>query len=190
MHIRLGCGAGHYFRALWGQDMAGLDVALWQLVPGFDTMPYAAPSGELDGEFFHYGLGKMGASLAHLDPKKDGRAMCEVFGAYGWTEGLKLMKWMTDHLLVRGINTFVPHAFSQAEFPDPDCPPHLYARAEPAVSLLRGAEPLHQPHQPPAVRRKACRFGGGTVPCRGGMVGRLDAVPAAGQSADAAPDRL
>jgi hypothetical protein len=24
----------------------------------------------------------------------------------------------------------VPHAFSQAEFPDPDCPPHFYARGK------------------------------------------------------------
>lgn len=127
-HARLGCGAGHYFRALWGQDMAGLDVVLWQLVPGFDAGPFAGPSGDLDGEFFHYGLAKMGSSLAHVDPKKRGRAMCEVFGAYGWREGLKLMKWITDHMLVRGVNYFVPHAFSQAPFPDRDCPPHMYAR--------------------------------------------------------------
>ena len=56
--------------------------------------------------------------------------MCEVFGAYGWTEGLKLMKWITDHMLVRGVNYFVPHAFSQAAFPDPDCPPHFYAHGK------------------------------------------------------------
>lgn len=29
--------------------------------------------------------------------------------------------------MVRGINHFVPHAFSPKEFPDPDCPPHFYA---------------------------------------------------------------
>lgn len=54
--------------------------------------------------------------------------MCEVFGAYGWAEGLKLMKWLLDHMLVNGINYFVPHAFSMKDFPDPDCPPHFYAR--------------------------------------------------------------
>jgi len=128
VHSRLGCGAGHYFRALWGQDMAGLDVVLWQLAPGFDEGFFTNVSGEGDGEFYHYGLAKMGSSLGHMDPKKQGRSVCEVFGAYGWTEGLKLMKWMTDHMLVRGVNYFVPHAFSQAEFPDPDCPPHMYAR--------------------------------------------------------------
>ncbi len=129
-HARLGCGAGHYFRALWGQDMAGLDVVLWQLVPGYDAGPFDGPTGSVDGAFFHYGLAKLGSSLAHIDPKKKGRAMCEVFGAYGWREGLKLMKWMTDHMLVRGVNHFIPHAFSQAEFPDRDCPPHMYARGK------------------------------------------------------------
>jgi len=99
-------------------------------VPGFDEGPFAGPVGDVDGEFFHYGLAKMGSSLGHIDPKKKGRTMCEVFGAYGWREGLKLMKWMTDHMLVRGVNYFVPHAFSQAAFPDQDCPPHMYARGK------------------------------------------------------------
>lgn len=31
--------------------------------------------------------------------------------AFGWAEGLPMMKWMTDHMLVNGINRFVPHAF-------------------------------------------------------------------------------
>jgi hypothetical protein len=127
-HARLGCSAGHYFRSLWGQDMSGIDVVLWQLFPGIDQAPAANVSGEGDAEFYHYGLAKLGSSLAHIDPKKHDRAMCEIFGAFGWREGLKLMKWMTDFMLVRGINYFVPHAFSQAEFPDPDCPPHMYAR--------------------------------------------------------------
>ena len=37
-----------------------------------------------------------------------------------------MMKWLTDHMLVRGINEYVPHAFSP-KYPDPDCPPHFYA---------------------------------------------------------------
>jgi hypothetical protein len=130
VHARLGCGPGHYFRALWGQDMAGIDIVLWQLVPGFDEGPFANIAGDADGEFFHYGLAKLGSSLAHIDPKKQGRALAEVYGAYGWAEGLKLMKWMTDHVLVRGINYFVPHAFSPAPFPDGDCPPHLFAHGQ------------------------------------------------------------
>lgn len=130
VHARLGSGAAHFFRSLWGQDMSGLDVVLWQIVPGFDEMSFRWPAGETDSEFFHYGLAKLGASLGHIDPKKKGRTMCEVYGAYGWTEGLKLMKWLTDHMLVRGVNYFVPHAFSQKAFPDPDCPPHMYANGK------------------------------------------------------------
>ncbi|MFC5447459.1 glycosylhydrolase-like jelly roll fold domain-containing protein [Paenibacillus aestuarii] len=127
VHARLGPGAGHFFRSLWGQDMSGLDVVLWQIVPGFDELSFSKPGGDTDGEFFHYGLAKLGVSLGHVDPRKQGRTMCEVYGAYGWAEGLKLMKWITDHMLVRGVNYFVPHAFTQKAFPDPDCPPHMYA---------------------------------------------------------------
>lgn len=126
-HSRLGYGAGHFFRALAGEDMSGIDVIGGQIVPGMDFKHTGFSSSGWDGEFFHYGLGKLGTSLAHLDPKKKGRTMCELFGAYGWVEGLKFMKWLTDHLLVRGVNNFVPHAFSPKAFPDWDCPPHFYA---------------------------------------------------------------
>ena len=127
VHARLGPGAGHFFRSLWGQDMSGLDVVLWQIVPGFDELSFRTTSGETDSLFFHYGLAKLAVSLGHIDPKKQGRTMCELYGAYGWTEGLKVMKWLTDHMLVRGVNYFVPHAFTQNPFLDPDCPPHMYA---------------------------------------------------------------
>lgn len=128
-HARLGLGTGHYFKALWGQHMSGIDVVLQQIRPGYDKVDFynIGGKGRYNGTFFHYGLAKMGVSLGHLDPKKKGRTMCEVYGAYGWTEGLKLMKWLTDHMLVRGVNWFVPHAFTGGDFPDPDCPPHFYA---------------------------------------------------------------
>ncbi|MCE4047600.1 glycosylhydrolase-like jelly roll fold domain-containing protein [Bacillus sp. Au-Bac7] len=127
-HGRLGYGAGHFFRALGGQSMSGIDVVLHQLLPGMDEGYFKTfTSTGWDGEFFHYGLGKLGASLGHLDSQKKGRTMCEIYGAYGWSEGLNLMKWMTDHMLVRGINHFVPHSFDMAPFPDADCPPHFYA---------------------------------------------------------------
>lgn len=116
---RLGCGCAHYFRALRGQGMSGIDVVLNQLLPDKD-------GGR--AEFHFYGLAQLGASLAQQNPLHDGRAMCEIFGAFGWVEGVTLMKWMADHMLVNGINTFVPHAFTEKEFPDPDCPPHFYAR--------------------------------------------------------------
>ena len=129
-HARLGLGTGHYFRALWGQDMAGIDVVLQQIRPGYGERSFHTINGKrlYDGRFFHHGLASLAGSLAQLDEKKKGRAMCEMYGAYGWSEGLKLMKWLTDHMLVRGINWFVPHAFTMKDFPDPDCPPHFYAR--------------------------------------------------------------
>lgn len=130
-HSRLGYGAGHFYRSLWEQDMSGLDVVLHQIMPGMDKGYFkSSTSSGWDGEFFHYALAKMGASLGHIDEKKKGRTMCEVFGAYGWGEGLKLMKWITDHMLVRGVNYFVPHAFSPKAFPDSDCPPHFYAHGK------------------------------------------------------------
>lgn len=130
-HARLGCSAGHYFRSLSGQDMAGIDVVLHQIVPGFNEIIHSAPiaGGKADPAFFDYILAKLAASLAHIQPHMKGRAMCEMFGAYGWAEGLPMMKWLTDHMLVRGINHFVPHAFSP-KYRDPDCPPYFYARGE------------------------------------------------------------
>lgn len=126
-HARLGCSVAHFFRAEKGMDMAGIDVVHLQILPGFKECDHQWIASDRDGEFFHYGLAKLGSSLAHLDKRKKGRALCEIFGSFGWAEGVWLMKWLTDHMLVRGINTFVPHAFSPL-FPDRDCPPHFYAR--------------------------------------------------------------
>jgi len=109
--------------------MSGVDVVLLQILPGKDRMQFGMSSrGPQDGSFSYYGLAKLGASMAHMDPRTKGRAMCEIFGAYGWEEGITTMKWLADHMLVRGINVFVPHAFTENQFPDPDCPPHFYAR--------------------------------------------------------------
>lgn len=126
-HARLGCGTGHYFREQKGQHMAGIDVVHLQILPGFKELYHQWIASDRDGEFFHFGLAKLGSSLAHIDAGKRGRALCEIFGSFGWGEGIWLMKWLTDHMLVRGINHFVPHAFSPC-FPDRDCPPHFYAR--------------------------------------------------------------
>lgn len=127
-HARPAVGAGHYFRALEGQDMAGIDIVLHQVMPGMAHHIHNASlgTGLSDPAFYHYVLGQLGASLAHQYPQMKGRAMCEEFGAYGWAEGCTMMKWLTDFLLVRGINHFIPHAFSP-DYPDPDCPPHFGA---------------------------------------------------------------
>jgi len=131
-HSRLSSGVGHYFRALGAQDMAGVDIVMHQIHPGYDqtTNRWHGANKTLDGEFFHYALIKMASSLGHIDPKKKGRTLCENFGAYGWMEGVRLMKWLTDHCIVRGVNYFTPHAFTDSEFPDGDSPPHFYARGQ------------------------------------------------------------
>lgn len=106
--------------------MAGIDVVHHQIVPGFTQPVHQWIAGDRDGEFFHFGLAKLGSSAAHIQKNKKDRALCEIFGNYGWAEGNSFMKWLTNHMLVRGINEFTPHAFSM-KYPDPDCPPHFYA---------------------------------------------------------------
>lgn len=125
-HARMGCSIGHYFREMEGQHMAGIDVVHHQIVPGFTQPVHQWIAGDRDGEFFHFGLAKLGSSAAHIQKNKKDRALCEIFGNYGWAEGNSFMKWLTNHMLVRGINEFTPHAFSM-KYPDPDCPPHFYA---------------------------------------------------------------
>ncbi len=127
-HCRTGSSLGHYFRGLEGQDMAGIDDIGGQVLPqGEDEPRLNSMHAFRDGPFYHYGLAKLAQSAAALEPRKKGRAMCEIFGNYGWQEGVRLEKYLADHFLVRGINYFVPHAFSGKSFPDPDCPPHFYA---------------------------------------------------------------
>lgn len=125
-HARLGYGTGHYFRSMEGQSMAGIDVVFNCVQPGFAHYDNAAccEGGYTNSAFFHYVLGQLAASDAKLSPKKGGRSVCEIFGAYGWAEDIPMMKWLVDFFLVRGINHFIPHAFSPI-FPDKDCPPHF-----------------------------------------------------------------
>lgn len=130
-HARLGGSSGHYFRALDGQHMSGIDVVLQQIMPQMNGEHYSFVLTKVaDGSFYYYGLAKLGTSLARLSEKTKGRAMCEIYGAYGWMEGLTLMKWLTDHMISRGINNYIPHAFTDLEFPDPDSPPHFYAHGK------------------------------------------------------------
>lgn len=71
--------------------MSGLDVVLLQLLPGM--LGYNINrTGLGDGEFFHFALTKMAVSLVHMKLKKKGRTVCEIYGAYGWMGGLKLME--------------------------------------------------------------------------------------------------
>jgi hypothetical protein len=127
-HARTGSSLGHYFRGLDGQDMAGIDDIGGQVLPQGEEEPKIGNlMAKRDGEFYHYMMGNLAASAAAIEPGKHGDAMCEIFGNYGWAEGVRLEKYLADHFLARGVNHFVPHAFSPAPFPDPDCPPHFYA---------------------------------------------------------------
>lgn len=130
-HTRMAYGAGHYFRAVSGQSMSGIDVVLHQVEPGFSDRSKIISFGKFgDGEFFHYGLAKLASSASHMFPHMKNRALCEIFGAYGWAESIPLMKWLCDFMLVRGINHFVPHAFSLKQR-DMDSPPHFNAAGFP-----------------------------------------------------------
>ncbi len=127
-HARTGTSLGHYFRGLKWQCMSGIDIIGGQIYPYEEnTKRLVIWNQQSDPEFFHYSLAKLGSSLGALNPNMKNRTMCELFGNYGWSEGVQLEKYQLDHCMVRGINYFVPHAFSCKEYPDPDCPPHFYA---------------------------------------------------------------
>ncbi len=138
-HSHLGQSMGHQFRGVGGQHMGGIDDIGGQVNFGTQraNLPARVTGQEpgADGEFYHFMLGRLGSSSGLLDPRKNGDSMCEIFGAYGWGEGTRLQKYLVDHFLVRGINHYVPHAFSPKEFPDNDSPPHYY---------LRGLDPLFE----------------------------------------------
>lgn len=161
-HARLGYGTGHYFRGQQRMHAAGIDVIGTQIVPGMNYHHDAFSTGGSNGEFYHYALAKLASSAAHLDPVKEGRALCEAFGAYGWNEGLKTMKWIADCLMVRGINYIVPHAFNPGKFPDWDCPPHFYAH---------GHNPQYRyfPVLSGYMNRVMSLFRGGAYPARVGL---------------------
>lgn len=128
-HCRTGSSLGHYFRGLQYQDMAGIDDIGGQVYPQGEEEPrFNNLKQPRNGEFYHYALAKLAQSAAAIEHRKNGNAMCEIFGNYGWQEGVRLEKYLADHFLVRGINYYVPHAFSGKPFPDPDCPPHFYAQ--------------------------------------------------------------
>lgn len=127
---KLGPSMGHFFRGLDGQHMAGIDNIGGSIEIGAQHTGRHRPYDPFEAEFYHYELGKLASSHAAIDPKKQGRALCENFGAYGWETGVRTMKYLLDELLVRGVNYYVPHAFTPKAFPDPDCPPHFYAHGE------------------------------------------------------------
>ena len=126
-HAKTGYGCGHYFRAIGDQDMSGIDTVLQQHIPGMTEHSHKALTsfGHHDNVFYAYYLAKLGASYGHIDSRKKGRLMCEIFGAYGHNEGTKMMKYIADHMIVRGVNYFLPCTYSTDEFRGYHHPPFL-----------------------------------------------------------------
>ncbi|MBQ8319623.1 MAG: hypothetical protein IJX81_01980 [Clostridia bacterium] len=125
-HTSSGRSAGHYFKSQAGQNLAGVDVVLHQIKTGWTDCPSIAKvfGGFADPDFYLHTLPALAVSEAWLDENKRG-SVCELFGAFGWGESARDMKWMTDVMLVGGIDHFIPHAFCPDENND-DCPPHFY----------------------------------------------------------------
>ena len=104
------CEAHHI--ALTGHPAGSMDIGTLKYfhIPGQDVVwrylePYKNKS--LEGE--HATMGKCSSSAK----ENHGRArnLNECFGAYGWEFTWEEMRWLTDWLLVRGVDMLSPHAF-------------------------------------------------------------------------------
>lgn len=126
---QLGYGPGHWFRAMQFFDMPGIDIVGYQVTPGLDAgrYPWLVGRGpDWDQEHFSFALPAMARGSAWM--KHTTEIFSESFGAYGWSEGLRMLKWIGDWMIVNGINVVSPHAVSMKHH-DPDCPPHYNATA-------------------------------------------------------------
>ncbi|MCK7509154.1 MAG: hypothetical protein MZV70_37355 [Desulfobacterales bacterium] len=160
--------------------------------PATPTAGYLTPFGDLDARFFAWGIAKLASSAAHLDPLKNGATACEIFGAYGWRLGLRMMKWLTDHACVRGATPADSPRVLAEGVPRPGPPAPLpRPRHEPAVAPLRRVVGVRRPGVPRAVGRHARRDRRRAVPRGGGVVGRfVRAVRIRGARARRGADRL
>ena len=174
---RLGYGAGHFYRAMAHQDMSGIDVVIQQLLPGMDEgMFKGMHSPGWDGEFFTYMLGKLGASLAHLDlPRKAVPCVsCSVpmagAKATACASGCRTICWCAASI------SLCRTPFNAAPFPDPDCR---------RISMTHGHNPqypesagsqLPQPDVPQCCLAPMCS-GGAAVSGRSRMERRVYAHP-------------
>ena len=127
-HASLGCSLGHYYKSQKRMNMASVDIVLHQIKPYDNDIPHfgSIAGGYGYPAFFNYTLLKLASSCARLDKEKQGRALCEIFGAYGWGESTQDMLYLVNLCIAQGINHFIPHAFSH-DFGATDCPPHFYA---------------------------------------------------------------
>ncbi len=122
---QLGYGPGHWFRTMKYFDVPGIDIVGYQVTPGLDSgtnrwVPNS--NSDWDEEFFQFGLPAMARGAALI--KNSPNIFSEAFGANGWGEGLRMVKWIGDWHFASGINFLSPHAVTM-KFNDPDCPPHF-----------------------------------------------------------------
>lgn len=141
-HDRLGCGPGHYFRQQYFQDEAGIDVIAGQILPGMDQAGSWYGAINADSEFYHYGLARLAASEAHINPLKKGRAFAECFAMYGY-QSLQERKFLLDHLMVSGISRMLIAALPDFH----NCPEEaskLISYADRVCELIRSSRAVIQ----------------------------------------------
>lgn len=129
VHFTSGCSCGHYFKAMRTADFAGIDVVLHQIKPFYTDLDSISPidGGVAECDFFNFTLAKLASSVAVQSEYAESKSLCEIFGAYGWGETLSDMLYLVNHMAVRGINHFIPHAFSMNLY-DKDCPPYFFGQ--------------------------------------------------------------
>ncbi len=97
---------------LTGHPAGSMDIGTLQYfqVPGQDVVwRYLEPFKDKSIEGPHSTMGKCSSS-AKLHHGR-ARNLNECFGAYGWEFTWEEMRWLTDWLLVRGVDMLSPHAF-------------------------------------------------------------------------------
>lgn len=98
--------------ALTGHPAGSMDIGTLKYfqMPGQDVVwRYLEPFQEKSLEGPHSTMGKCSSS-AKINYGRS-RNLNECFGAYGWEFTWEEMRWLTDWLLVRGVDMLSPHAF-------------------------------------------------------------------------------
>lgn len=104
------CEAHHI--ALTGHPAGSMDIGTLKHfhLPGQDVVwRYLEPFQKKSLEGEHSTMGKCSSS-AKVNYGR-ARNLNECFGAYGWEFSWEEMRWLTDWLLVRGVDLLSPHAF-------------------------------------------------------------------------------
>ena len=98
--------------ALTGHPAGSMDIGTLKYfqMPGQDVVwRYLEPFQKKALEGPHATMGKCSSS-AKINHGRS-RNLNECFGAYGWEFTWEEMRWLTDWLLVRGVDMLSPHAF-------------------------------------------------------------------------------